>query len=461
MTNRTYILGGVVVVVAVILGTLSPFLAIAFIIFTGFLVLAVKNAPAAVLLVYATKPIIDAAWDLRIPGIGLNFLQIVGAAFPILALVIMRFNRPQVALHPVLTSWKILVGWNLFAVIIMAITNMQSGLELPDGYIVRNAAVFFQFLNSYIAFALVPYLFSTDEQRKRFILVVMFAGLFPLITAFLQIGGIIQGRLLRTTGDLIRISGLYHDSTNLRIYSFQTILAIITYLSVYWNTSLRRAHWKAFFAVVQIPLLLIIIYRGYSKAAVAIILAWGSILLLMSRQRLFMSLLSGVALVLVATTENRVTDEIESLFRKEIWYAEGQLHENLQYTLLGGRFVYWGSALDNFVDQELAVQLVGVDYVRAASLHNDFLRTLMATGAIGLILYVFLLLQMVWHVVLRTVNRSSKLALPALLALTAFIIDCLGLVPLLYPGYSWVTFGIISMALHPTQMETTPKGSAV
>jgi O-antigen ligase len=238
-------------------------------------------------------------------------------------------------------------------------------------------------------------------------------------------------------------------------------LAIITYLSVYWNTSLRRAHWKAFFAVVQIPLLLIIIYRGYSKAAVAIILAWGSILLLMSRQRLFMSLLSGVALVLVATTENRVTDEIESLFRKEIWYAEGQLHENLQYTLLGGRFVYWGSALDNFVDQELAVQLVGVDYVRAASLHNDFLRTLMATGAIGLILYVFLLLQMVWHVVLRTVNRSSKLALPALLALTAFIIDCLGLVPLLYPGYSWVTFGIISMALHPTQMETTPKGSAV
>ncbi len=460
MTNRTYTVGGVVVV-AVILGTLSPFLAIAFIIFTGFLILAVKNAPAAVLLVYATKPIIDAAWDVRIPGIGLNFLQIVGAAFPILALVIMRFNRPQVVLHPVLTSWKILVGWNLFAVTVMAITNMQSGLELPDGYIVRNAAVFFQFLNSYIAFALVPYLFSTDEQRKRFILVVMLAGLFPLITAFLQIGGIIQGRLLQTTGGLIRISGLYHDSTNLRIYSFQTILAIITYLSVYWNTSLRRAHWKAFFAVAQIPLLLIVIYRGYSKAAVAIILAWGSILLLMSRQRLFMLLLSGVTLVLVATTGNRVTNEIESLFRKEIWYAEGQLHENLQYTLLGGRFVYWGSALDNFVDQELAVQLVGIDYVRAASLHNDFLRTLMATGTIGLILYVFLLLQMMWHVVLRTVNRSSKLALPALLALTAFIIDSLGLVPLLYPGYSWVTFGMISMALHPTLMETTPKGSAV
>jgi hypothetical protein len=461
MTNRTYILGGVVVVVAVILGTLSPFLALAFIIFTGFLVLAVKNAPAAVLLVYATKPIIDAAWDVRIPGIGLNFLQIVSAAFPILALIIMRFNRPQVPLHPVLTSWKILVGWNLFAVIVIAVTNMQSGLALPDGYIVRNAAVFFQFLNSYIAFALVPYLFATEELRKRFILVVMFAGLFPLITAFLQLGGIIQGRLLRTTGDLIRISALYHDSTNLRIYSFQTILAILTYLGAYWSASLSRAHWKAFFALIQIPFLLVVIYRGYSKAAIAIILAWGALLLFMSRQRVFVSLLFGTVLFFVVTTDNRIIDEIESLFRKEIWYAEGQLHENLQYTLLGGRFVYWGSALDNFVDQELAVQLVGIDYVRAASLHNDFLRTLMATGAIGLILYVFLLLQMMWHVVLRTVNRSSKLALPALLALTAFIIDSLGLVPLLYPGYSWVTFGIISMTLHPTLIETTPKRSAV
>jgi hypothetical protein len=204
-----------------------------------------------------------------------------------------------------------------------------------------------------------------------------------------------------------------------------------------------------------------VIYRGYSKAAIAIILAWGALLLFMSRQRVFVSLLFGTVLFFVVTTDNRIIDEIESLFRKEIWYAEGQLHENLQYTLLGGRFVYWGSALDNFVDQELAVQLVGIDYVRAASLHNDFLRTLMATGAIGLILYVFLLLQMMWHVVLRTVNRSSKLALPALLALTAFIIDSLGLVPLLYPGYSWVTFGIISMTLHPTLIETTPKRSAV
>lgn len=460
MKNRTYILVGVVVALAVLLGALSPFLATAFIIFTGFLVLAIKNAPAAILLVYGTKPIIDAAWDLQIPGVGLNFLQIVGAAFPILAFVIMRFNRPQVALHPILTSWKILVGWNLFAVLVIAISNMQSGLSLPDGYIVRNAAVFFQFLNSYVAFALVPYLFSTDEQRKRFILVVMLAGLFPLITAFLQIGGIIQGRLLRTTGDLIRISGLYHDSTNLRIYSFQTILAILTYLSAYWNLSLGRARWKAFFALIQIPFLLVVIYRGYSKASIAIILAWGSLLLLMSRQRLVVSLLFGMALAYVAVTDNRVIDEIESLFRKEIWYAEGQLAEDVQYTLLGGRFVYWGSALDNFVDQELAVQLVGIDYSRAASLHNDFLRTLVATGVIGLTLYIFLLFQMTWHLVMQTFNRSSKLALPALLALVAFIIDCLGLVPLLYPGYSWITFGIISMALHPTLTEARPKDQA-
>lgn len=460
MTNRIYLLGGVVVVIAVLLGTLSPFLATAFIIFTGFLVLAIKNAPAAILLVYATKPIIDAAWDLRVPGIGLNFLQIVGAAFPILALVIMRFNRPQVALHPILTSWKILVGWNLFAVTVIVITNMQSGVSLPDGYIVRNAAVFFQFLNSYVAFALIPYLFATEEQRKRFILVVMFAGLFPLVTAFLQIGGLIQGRVLRTTGDLIRISALYHDSTNLRIYSFQTILAIIAYLSAFWNTSLSRAHWKAFLAVVQIPLLLIVIYRGYSKAAVAIILAWSGIMLLMSRQRLILSLLFGAAFTFTVTTDNRVLDEIESLFRKEIWYAEGQLAENVQYTLLGGRFVYWGSALDNFVEQELSVQLVGIDYFRASSLHNDFLRTLVATGVIGLLIYIFLLLQMSWHLLLRAVNRSSKLALPALLALTAFIIDSLGLVPLLYPGYSWVTFGIISMALHPTLKKTTIPGAS-
>ena len=120
---------------------------------------------------------------------------------------------------------------------------------------------------------------------------MILASLFPLITAYLQIGGIFEGRTIRTTGELMRLTGFYHDSSNLRFYSFQSIAVILIYLQLYGRTTGLIYRLLLF---ILIPLFIIIIYLGYSKAAIGILIAWSCIYILIRRNFMLGGILLGL-----------------------------------------------------------------------------------------------------------------------------------------------------------------------
>ncbi|MCB0490600.1 MAG: hypothetical protein KDC99_19145 [Cyclobacteriaceae bacterium] len=307
--------------------------------------------------------------------------------------------------------------------------------------------LFLQFLNGIAAYFLIPFLVRTEKDRKIFLGVLVLAGLFPLTTGLLQIGGFIEGRTIRTTGDLIRISGLYYDSTNMRMYSLQTLVAIVGLL-FYSKDSIRsRWNWKYAGMLIMIPLLLIVIYYGYSKAAVAIVLSWTVLLCLFKLKSVYL-ILFVTGLSVLFTTIDETPLALDRLFHKEISFAEGTLAEENEYTLLGGRFKRWEDYLSRFSDADLMDKLLCVQYSIGIMAHNDFVRVLIGTGVLGLLSYSWVLLSIIRRVVSEAITSKTGLSISALMILVSFLIDSLGLVPLIYPGYCWVTFGLISLSLN-------------
>ncbi len=443
----TYVWAILATLVALGLSVISPLLSGVFLIVIAFVFVARRNAANAVLFLYVAKPIIDAAWDLRIPGVGLNFLQITGVMYPIFVLTIVWFNRPRVPRHPATVTWVIFAVWSLFAVVLFLLGGLTSGSAPSDRYIVNTASTYFQFLNSLSGFLIIPYFFTDRASQRRFVLALVVSGFFPIVVALLQVMGLYQGRVLRTTGELMRISGPYHDSTNLRMYTLQTMLAIIIYMTNYGSIIRSQRKLKIALLAISMPICLLIVYRGYSKASVGIVVLWFLLYALLRRNYKF--LLVGVLVVAIwIPSDSEVIQNLSRLFQKELWYTKGELAEEVEYTLLGGRLLSWGSAWDDFQETQLVDQMIGVDFLRAPMLHNDFLRTLVASGYVGLGLYVVLLIQLGLAVWKCHRIKSDGLSMGAMMAFAAFLIECLGLVPLLYPGYCWQTFGLISLVLH-------------
>ena len=452
--NKISILVGATLFVAisVVLLLQSWVLPIAFGIMLIFLVLTVRQPKIAILLLLFSKPIIDATWEFGLPVIGLNFLQVSGVAFPVIVFLIIYSNKIQ------FRNYKAVNLFGLFALInclSYVVATFSKGESFDEGMFlfVKYSGILFQFFNSFAAYLIIPYLFKSSDDRKLLFWALILAGIFPAITGFLQIGGFLSGRTLRTTGDLVRISGYYHDSVNMRIYSFQTLMAIYIYITQYSRPNEKYFIIKRLTSYALIPLSLLIIYKGYSKAAMGIFLSWVLIYFFFQRKIVLGSVflvLLGVAYVFSGTFR----DETEKLLYKEIMYTEGTLPTDVEYTLLGGRFVYWGNALDKFEKQDLASQMIGFNYIYGASVHNDFLRILISNGVIGLIIYLGLMLYFLIALLNSYLINKDSLSLGAIMLFASLIIDSIGLVPLLYPGYCWIVFGVISLSLNRDAFKT-------
>lgn len=433
-------------VVASFLGIQNWVLPIAMIVVLSFLILAIRKPRIAVLLIFFAKPMVDATWNFRVPVIGLNFLQITGVAFPVIIFLIIYSNKINFPKFKAINTYALFVFLNFISYIASTVGRTETAIQ-GIAYFSQGIGVLFQFLNGFAAYLILPFLFASDREKKQLFWILILAGIFPVITGLLQIGGLMAGRTLRTTGELIRVSGFYYDSTNMRMYSFQTLLAIYVYFSMYYDPKDKFALFQKLLCFILVPAALLIIYKGYSKAAIGILLSWFLIYFIFQRKILLgITSLSALAGLYVFT--DTISSETEKLLYKEISYAEGNLPTELQYTLLGGRFVYWGTALDDFSRQDLASQIIGYNYVNATNTHNDFLRILISNGVTGLFVYGVLLIVFLFSLFNSFFIYRDPLAIGALMLFASFLIDSIGLVPLLYPGYCWIIFGIMSLSLN-------------
>ena len=117
----------------------------------------------------------------------------------------------------------------------------------------------------------------------------------------------------------------------------------------------------------------------------------------------------------------------------------------------------WESGYDLFKHSSLQNIIFGMGKYSfyTISAHNDILRVLFANGIIGLIVYLALLGKAGFLVVKRFVRGRSPFALLGVLTFIALIIDSIGTMPTMYPGYQWFAWGVLGLALAP-DAEATP-----
>ncbi len=422
----------------------SALLPVAFLLLTIFLILIVKYPKHGILLLFLIKPLLDATYFYQIPVIGLNFLQITGVMFPIFTILILVSLKTDLSQYQLSRIIILLIITTVFSFITYLLNYIHFSGSRLIGFFISGLVILFQFSNGLCSYFLLPRLFQSESDKKLFFKIMILASLFPLLTAYLQIGGFFEGRTIRTTGELMRLTGLYHDSSNLRFYSFQSIVVVLIYLQLYGRKT-GLAYRLLLFSLI--PLFILIIYLGYSKAAVGILLAWSCIYILISRNYI----LGGLILGLFVTSYlfvPKVSTEIDKLFYKEIMYYEGTLSEELEYTMLGGRFVRWDIYIDRFFRGDLLEQLFGYRFTIGIRAHNDFLRILISNGYIGIFLYTLFILSIMLKVFKSYLQYKDGIALGAVLLLISFLIDSIGLTPSIYTGYSWIVFGVISLSIN-------------
>ena len=110
-----------------------------------------------------------------------------------------------------------------------------------------------------------------------------------------------------------------------------------------------------------------------------------------------------------------------------------------------------GEPLRGYSEASAIEQMFG--FRSAYGAHNDYLQKLFYGGFIGLVIYL-LLLWMIGVRVFRLYMRSSApINLMAAMIFGGWMIDTIGVVPSLYPGYQWYAWGLIGLAIKGLDFE--------
>jgi len=140
---------------------------------------------------------------------------------------------------------------------------------------------------------------------------------------------------------------------------------------------------------------------------------------------------------------NKDFTTLDTVYSKEIGAMQGKEKTDM---MLQGRVGGWQYLLSEYAKAPVVLQLVG-DGSSHTGAHNDFIRALLGTGIIGLILYLVLLGTMALQVVAKCLRESSPLNIMALMLIGMWIIDAIGLVPGAYPSYQILVWGFVGLAL--------------
>jgi len=394
---------------------------ISIIILLVIIVVRVNSPLKAFYLIVATKSIIDATWNTRLGPISL--ISVEGIMLPIL--YISLFWNKEISKY-----WKH-TGWLLF---ISLSTGVIFGLFIKPGSaletIIKN-------VNILLGFFLIPSLIRSKEDFRRLLIAIMIGGIFPIaISIYQSITGVHW--VERFTVGLLRNDGLYHDSFPVRFYGIFTIFAALIY-SIYYR---ERSKLHRLLPMILMVAALFSIYNVYSKAAVVIALVWVVLALLFSRQKIRAVLLVAmIAITFTLIVGKEISKTTEQLFSKEIGYRKGEVKD--ARFILSGRGYQWEDYFGFWKnDQKTLYQFMGDGLSRPA--HNEYLRILLASGIIGLILYGLFLIRM-GFLVLRYPN-DMKLFVLMLLAM--YIVDSIGLAPGDYYYYNILVWGFIGLFLY-------------
>lgn len=392
----------------------------------GAVLISTRNG---ILIGLALWPIITATWPHWIGPIRLP--EVFGAIFPTLVLIKLLTEHRIAGRTPLLGIWIIYVSWCLFS---YSFAVLQGEIH---GFLSSS----FRLLHGFVAFLALQLYFADRQNFRKLLVILLIAGIFPVVIGIYQaVTGVVWYE--RFTVGLSRNVGLYHDAAVVRFFMFQTLTAIFLYWAYFSRNSTAVLR---LVLLVYSALCFILLFKIYSKAAYAVLASSFLIWSIFSKKYIPTMAFLVIGIALNVLFEDRIWQETNQVFVKEISVAKDNNSGYQARHTLGGRGFVWEYHWNKYLSGSALEQIFGRGMSGAT--HNDFLARLIGNGVIGLILYLVLLGNAGIRVLANSLRASTPLNVMALMLIVMWFIDAIGLVPTQYTAYQWHVWGLVGIAL--------------
>lgn len=385
-------------------------------------------------LVLAFKSIIDTAWASPLIG---EFKLTECFSVSVTVLILIRlFLTPegQREFRRMPLKWV----WVAYIVDLLIFSAIAIFVEGP----LIALTMFFRHINGFIGFFVAQGYFSEERRTKRFLLALAAAGIFPMVVGLLEIGGVISVQWTQTEkAGLARHIGFYHDAITPRYYAEQTILVLFLYSALYFKRIRQLANKLA--ALCLAIGSLIVMYKTYSKSGLATLFMWTLQWTILQRKISMLIVLSVIGTVTLGYYSDSILDETYLIFHEEIGAVGGEVGIERTFT---GRWYIWDPLIHKWDALHFLARIFGSGHL-ANGAHNDYIQILYHGGVLGLVIYLVLLGSTATKIFELLLRGADPLSVAALMALTMWFIDSIGLVPSTFSGYQWFVWGIIGLAL--------------
>jgi hypothetical protein len=385
-----------------------------------------KGILAAIL----TRPLIDCFWEAKDIILGVRPTEINGVVLPLLILFKIIISREHKLFRsPFAIFFSIFTFYQFFPTLLMT----------SDEGVMQGLNYFFRSLHGFVGFLAFQEFFHERDDFKKLLLAFIIAGLAPLSMSVYQniLGGVI--RTEATVGELVRNIGFYHDAYTLRYYTLQTLAGLILYGAYFVR---RRQVWLRSGLIAVGLLCLFTIYRIFSKAGYLILAQWGTVWFVFKKQIFILVLVLLAGTVVLSFSRFSWIEDVKEVYGKEMGVLKGEERVERAFQ---GRMGGWMTALEDWRRKPLHLQLMGTG-TTALGMHNDFLRVLIGTGIVGLLLYLVILAWALAKATANVLKAATSLNIMALMLLFMWLIDAMGLVPGGYPGYQIFVWGFVGLA---------------
>lgn len=396
---------------------------LAIISFLFFIITATRNIDNAVLIGVLIKPLIDTAWDVKF--IGFSLIDLHSILFVVLGYQLIFKNNLFTIMDKTLTILWVISHLGVFIILLSkpvdGIESIARMLYFPLGLV------------------LIPYylVYCDDELSEKLLKYLIYGALFSSMTSILQFVGVIPHEFVHASKGLIRSNGFYHDMVTSRIYVMQGLITL-----AYIRFS-GRFEIKSWLSWVFVGVFVMSGYTLFSKALIGIFAFAGILMLFFTKQKPIQLMLGVLVVALILTTNSAVLESTNQLFVKELEYNEGELDDSGQ--LFSGRGMLWQDYINYFLKADPLEQIVGLAKNDGRT-HNEFIRSMVLSGLIGLIAYTFFILKIFRESISQYFRRNEMIFIVLFCAVN-MIVDSVSVVWGLYPFYLITIVGFFQTAI--------------
>ncbi len=413
----------------------------------------VVNPVIGIPLVFIAKPFIDATFDQAVL-LDFRLTELTAVLVPLGIAGHLLFSGEEGRLD----RMPLKGIWMLYA----ADVCVFSGLIAYNQGLLEGAEVLLRHLNGLVGFYMLQRFFQSEARLKGLLLALAAAGLFPVAVGLYQLVTGTVWRYEQSEG-VIRNIGLWHDAVSLRVYALQTILAVLLYGAMYAQ---RTNVPGALLTWTYTGLATAVLLKTYSKSGIFTLAAWTACWTLLRRRYAALALvIAGGGVFAVWYGEGLIADILQ-IYHKELGFLSGTVEKTRTFA---GRWYGWQEMLADWQHLHWAAKLFGSGKA-AIGAHNDYLQILFHGGALGLGIYVSLLLAIGARILGDLRRATDPLSVGALMLFIMWMVDAVGLVPSAYPGYQWFVWGMVGLSFarhaqgHPAstdaEAQADPDGTA-